>query len=205
MILYRYDDDTKEYICSFEAYIDPLESAKQNKPIYVIPPCTTLVEPMEARVGYVAVFNGEKWEEKEDHRGLMVWRGSELVMIEDLGPIPDDCSLERRYSLKELKEAKLLEINEEFNKVYSGKVKIRELEIRIDESGSLKGTIEAFKEFKEFPFNGCVISVEEAEEAIKKLYEKSMFLVQRKKELEENLKVLKDKEAVKNFKISFTK
>ena len=65
MYLFTYDNQTKEYIGSERQYIDPLESKKEGRDIYVMTDNTTDVKPLEFKEGFTQIWNGKKWEYKE--------------------------------------------------------------------------------------------------------------------------------------------
>ena len=207
MILYKYDEETKEYLGYFEAYTDPLESIKQNKDVYVIPPCSTPLTPPELKEGYALVFNTEKniWEELEDHRGLICWdKNGKEVLITDLGSIPEDLLLEKPYTLKETKDEKLEEINSKYSAAYADKVKVEGVKVCIDGAVEIKNKLNAFEEFGNFTFDDVVLSKEEAEKIIKFLYIRSILLLNKKKELLNVLENSKSVEEVKGLKVDFT-
>ena len=63
-LCYRYNEN-KEYIGSEEMHKDPLESELQKKDIWLLPADCTLIEPPEAKEGFLIVWNGDAWECKE--------------------------------------------------------------------------------------------------------------------------------------------
>ena len=63
-LCYRYNEN-KEYVGSEEMFKDPLESELQEKDIWLLPADCTLIEPPEAKDGFLIVWNGEAWEYKE--------------------------------------------------------------------------------------------------------------------------------------------
>jgi hypothetical protein len=65
MKAYLFDENTKEFEGLVDCQIDPLESEKQGKKIWLLPANSTLVEPLEPKEGYLIVFNGEFWEYQE--------------------------------------------------------------------------------------------------------------------------------------------
>lgn len=69
MIVYNYDANTGEYMDSKAASLDPLESDKQKKEVYLVPSYATTVEPPAIQEGFARCFIGEKWVQIEDHRG----------------------------------------------------------------------------------------------------------------------------------------
>lgn len=66
MIFYGYDEKTKEYIGTQNAFIDPLETKKQGKDVYLVPANSTDIKPTlePSNDNEMLVFNGEGWELK---------------------------------------------------------------------------------------------------------------------------------------------
>lgn len=98
MNIYKYDEKTKEYIGTEQAMLDPLETKKQQKNIYLLPANATFTEPTEAQEGYVNVWNGEAWEQVEDNRGVEYWLpedkfGAPAREMKELGALPEGATL----------------------------------------------------------------------------------------------------------------
>lgn len=68
MKVYNFDEITKEYIGSEDALIDPLETIKQGKEVYLIPANAVLEEPPAAVEGKAIVF-ADGWQLVDDNRG----------------------------------------------------------------------------------------------------------------------------------------
>jgi hypothetical protein len=68
MQTYKFNTETKEYLYAEEAFLDPLESQAQGKPVYLLPADSTFTEPLTAKKGYAVCWNGAAWEYIEDHR-----------------------------------------------------------------------------------------------------------------------------------------
>ena len=64
-LCYRYNQENKVFVGSEEMFKDPLESELQKKDIWLLPANCTLIEPPEAKDGFLIVWNGETWEYKE--------------------------------------------------------------------------------------------------------------------------------------------
>lgn len=96
MQTYIYHSETKEYLYSEVAFLDPLESEQQGKDVYLLPADATFTAPPEAKEGYARVWNGKAWEYVEDHRGVTVWQSyDESMVITELGAIPEGWSIEQ--------------------------------------------------------------------------------------------------------------
>ena len=67
-ICYRYDQEKKTFQQSEEMHKDPLESKLQGKDIWLLPADCTLIEPPEAKEGFIIVWNGDAWEYKEQEK-----------------------------------------------------------------------------------------------------------------------------------------
>lgn len=92
MQVYKYDEETKEYIGSEQALIDPLETQLQKKEIYLLPANATFEKP-NLQDGFASVFNGTQWENIEDNRGKEYWLGTDTFgtpahTMKDLGAFP---------------------------------------------------------------------------------------------------------------------
>jgi hypothetical protein len=126
MQTYKYNADTKEVLYSEKAFLDPLESKAQGKPVYLLPADSTFAAPLETKPGFAVVWNGKVWEYKEDHRqtrdggGVIVedsgtsfwmpgdtWETPARYMTE-LGPLPEGAMLERPEKPQEVIEAEEL-------------------------------------------------------------------------------------------------
>lgn len=91
MQVYKYDEQTKEYIGTEQALIDPLESESQGKTIYLLPANATFEKP-NLQEGFASVWN-DKWENIEDNRGKEYWLdtdafGTPAKTMKDLGAFP---------------------------------------------------------------------------------------------------------------------
>ena len=113
MLTYKFDENTKEYLYSEEAFIDPLETEHQGQQVWLLPADSTFTSPLEPKDGYAVVWNGEAWEYIEDHRQVYdkggiavdgtgtpywmngdIWESPARYMTE-LGNLPEGALLER--------------------------------------------------------------------------------------------------------------
>jgi hypothetical protein len=63
MLVYHYDEETKEFLYEEEAHIDPLETLAKVKNVYLLPANATFEKPLEAKEGFRVVFdNSWKYE-----------------------------------------------------------------------------------------------------------------------------------------------
>ena len=112
MQVYKYDEQTKEYIGTEQALIDPLESELQGKEIYLLPANATFEKP-NLQEGFASVWNG-KWENIEDNRGKEYWLdtdtfGTPAKTMKDLGAFPANAVFTAPVkTLEQLKQDKIL-------------------------------------------------------------------------------------------------
>lgn len=68
MLVYRYNPETKIFLYSEPAMLDPLETQKAEKNIYLMPANCTDVEPPVSKDGFDIVFVDGKWNYKEQEK-----------------------------------------------------------------------------------------------------------------------------------------
>lgn len=113
MLTYHYDEETKEYTHSEEAFLDPLESKKEGSPVYLLPANATFAAPTP-QDGYASIWNGESWDNIEDNRGKKYWLdtdtyGTPAHEMKDLGALPTGAVFTApTKSLKEAQEDAIL-------------------------------------------------------------------------------------------------
>ena len=113
MIFYIYDEKTKEFTGTQNAFIDPLETKKQGKEVYLVPPNATDKKPLEAKENQAVIFNGTEWEIVADYRNKTYYIGAEQHEMKELGELPDGATfepVEPKKTLDELKSEKLSQL-----------------------------------------------------------------------------------------------
>lgn len=122
MIFYTYDEKTKEYTGAQNAFIDPLETKKQCKEVYLVPPNVTDKKPLEAKENQAVIFNGSEWEIIADYRNKTYYIGTEQHEMKELGDLPNGATfepVEPKKSLSELKSDKLSKLHSKSSKFQS--------------------------------------------------------------------------------------
>lgn len=115
---YLYDEKTKEYKSDVNAQLDPLESEKASKNIYLLPANATWLKPIP-KDGCVPVWNGETWDAVEDHRKQEYWLpedkyGAPAREMKELGPLPEGATLKApERTLDEVKADKVQRLKAE--------------------------------------------------------------------------------------------
>lgn len=94
MIFYIYDKKTKEFKGQQLAFLDPLESKKQNKNIYLVPALSTDKEPPKTKKNQVAIFSGSNWKIVSDYRGQTYYIGTKQYEMKEIGELPSGATLE---------------------------------------------------------------------------------------------------------------
>ena len=94
---YLFDEKTKEYKSEVNAQLDPLESARAGKDIYLLPANATWDKPTP-KDGCMAVWNGESCNMVEDNRKKEYWLpedkyGAPAREMKELGPLPEGATL----------------------------------------------------------------------------------------------------------------
>ena len=113
MIFYTYDEKTKEYTGTQNAFIDPLETKKQGKNVYLVPANATDKKPLETKENQAVIFNGSEWEIIADYRNKTYYIGTEQHEMKELGDLPKGATfepVEPEKTLDELKSEKLSEL-----------------------------------------------------------------------------------------------
>lgn len=136
MLTYRFDEKTKEYLLSEQAFLDPLESQIQNKEIYLLPANSTFTKPLNPKEGYAVVWENNEWIYKEDHRqkrdkggviietsGTPYWLKGDTYLtparyMKELGELPEGALLiQPEKPLDVYKEEKHKELSYKFSDV----------------------------------------------------------------------------------------
>lgn len=99
MNIYLFDENTKEYIGTDYTDIDPIETKRRGKDIYLMPPNATDIAPPETQENQVAVWD-DGWQIKDDFRGTEYWLAddghySEPRKMTEIGSLPDGAVLVR--------------------------------------------------------------------------------------------------------------
>lgn len=89
MIIYNYDEFTKEYTVYSEASLDPQESKIQGKDVYLIPAYATTQKPPKTKTNEICVYDNG-WQIKADYRGqYIVDETMQPEKVEKIGNLPD--------------------------------------------------------------------------------------------------------------------
>lgn len=113
MIFYTYDENTKEFTGTQNSFIDPLETKKQGKNVYLVPANATDKKPLKTKENQAVIFNGTEWVIIADYRNKTYYLGTEPHEMKELGDLPKGATfepVEPEKTLDELKSEKLSEL-----------------------------------------------------------------------------------------------
>ena len=207
MLIYGYDENTKEYLGSMEAYLDPLESLNKSREIYVIPPNFTTEFPPDIKENEVAIFTEGKWKIVKDYRGFVGFdkKTGEEIVVTSLGELPSNFTKEKPVVVEELRAEIIknisIEADKERRKIVSYKSIKWSAENWVELSNKLTGA------FAKIPLTmedeTVIVDRKELEEAINYFYIRGILLIKRKKQLIEQVSQLRSKKKLQDFKIDF--
>ena len=117
MIFYTYDEKTKEFTGTQNGFIDPLETKKQGKNVYLVPANATAKKPLKTKENQAVIFNGTEWEIIADYRGKTYYIGTEQHEMKELGDLPEGATFEPVEPEKTIDEQTLEELQKEQTKL----------------------------------------------------------------------------------------
>ena len=110
MIIYNYDEITKEYIGQCNADLDPQETKEQGKNVYLIPANATTKKPPKAKEHEAVIYNNG-WEIVADFRGLyMVNSDMQPQKVEEIGALPEGYAVATKEQAQKILEDDLFYI-----------------------------------------------------------------------------------------------
>lgn len=87
MLVYFYDEETKEFLRSEEAFIDPLETQIKGENVYLLPANATFEKSLDKEDGKAIVFDGSAWKLIDDNRGKFTIKDGSMQEITTLDPV----------------------------------------------------------------------------------------------------------------------
>lgn len=110
MLVYVYNEETKEFLYSEEAFLDPLESELKQENVYILPANATFEKPLDKVDGKAVVFDGSTWTLVDDNRGKYTIKDGYMQEITRLEP---DEKILTDKEVEGLKDGTLVIINNE--------------------------------------------------------------------------------------------
>lgn len=93
MNAYKFNKETKEYEGIQEAQLDPIQTEKQKKEVYLLPGNSTFEIPPEKEEGKAIVFENNNWVLKTDYRGKKAYNNKGLLIIDYIGDLKESDKL----------------------------------------------------------------------------------------------------------------
>lgn len=87
MNVYKFNPITKEYVGIQLAQLDPIQTKKQGKNIYLLPINSTFEIPPEKQEGKAIIFENENWLLKTDFRSKKAYNNKGLLIIDYIGDL----------------------------------------------------------------------------------------------------------------------
>lgn len=89
MNVYKFNPVTKKYEGIQQAQLDPIQTKKQGKNIYLLPINSTFEIPPEKQEGKAIIFENENWLLKTDFRGKKAYNNKGLLIIDYIGDLKE--------------------------------------------------------------------------------------------------------------------
>lgn len=180
MNAYKFNPVTKEYEGIQLAQLDPIQTKKQGKDIYLLPINSTFEIPPEKQEGKAIIFENENWLLKTDFRGKKAYNNEGLLIIDYIGDLKGSDKLLSKEQIEGLnngtlvwKNGEIIEYkksNEELKKQYESEIEklnmdlIRDIRVILNPNANLEEKEEA----QNF-YNNKIKKIEELSNKIKNL------------------------------------
>ena len=125
MNAYKFNKETKEYDGIQEAQLDPIQTEKQKKEIYLLPINSTFEIPPEKQEGKAIVFENGKWLLKADFRGKKAYNNKGLLLIDYIGDLKEGDILLTDEQIEGLNNGTLIWKNGEIIKYEKSKEELK--------------------------------------------------------------------------------
>ena len=87
MLVYIFDEETKEFLREEEAHLDPLETQLKGENVYLLPANATFEKPLDKKEGKAIIFDGSSWKLVDDNRGKFTIKDNQIEEIKTLDPV----------------------------------------------------------------------------------------------------------------------
>lgn len=210
MLLSTYDPITKEYTGQKKANLDPLETELQGHEVFAIPAFATQVHPT-LEEGKVSVYDidSKAWNNYTDNRGLTVYdkKTGEPFIIDTIGDIPDNYTLEKPFVLQEEKIALNKQVNIAFTEAVEDVITLDKVRVNIASKAKIDSLIEfigdnTYGSFTDLEGNVVMLTKEELKYYSHYLYVRSIVLTIKQIELKKQIKNAKNEASFKKVKVT---
>lgn len=125
MNAYKFNKETKEYEGIQEAQLDPIQTEKQKKEIYLLPINSTFEIPPEKEEGKAIVFENDNWLLKTDYRGRKAYNNEGLLIISYIGDLKGSDKLLTEEQIEGIENGTLIWKNGEIVKYEKSKEELK--------------------------------------------------------------------------------
>lgn len=125
MNAYKFNPITKEYEGIQQAQLDPIQTKKQGKNIYLLPINSTFKIPPEKQEGKAIIFENENWLLKTDFRGKKAYNNKGLLTIDYIGDLKEGDILLTDEQIEGLNNGTLIWKNGEIIKYEKSKEELK--------------------------------------------------------------------------------
>jgi len=125
MNAYKFNPITKEYEGIQQAQLNPIQTEKQGKDIYLLPINSTFEIPPEKEEGKAIVFENDSWLLKTDYRGRKAYNNEGLLIISYIGDLKGSDKLLTEEQIEGIENGTLIWKNGEIVKYEKSKEELK--------------------------------------------------------------------------------
>lgn len=125
MNAYKFNPITKEYEGIQEAQLNPIQTEKQGKNVYLLPINSTFEIPPEKEEGKAIVFEDNNWLLKTDYRGRKAYNNEGLLIIGYIGDLKGSDKLLTEEQIEGIENGTLIWKNGEIVKYEKSKEELK--------------------------------------------------------------------------------
>ncbi len=125
MNAYKFNPITKEYEGIQEAQLNPIQTEKQGKNVYLLPINSTFEIPPEKEEGKAIVFEDNNWLLKTDYRGRKAYNNEGLLIIDYIGDLKGSDKLLTEEQIEGIENGTLIWKNGEIVKYEKSKEELK--------------------------------------------------------------------------------
>ena len=125
MNAYKFNPITKEYEGIQQAQLNPIQTEKQGKDVYLLPINSTFEIPPEKEEGKAIVFENDNWSLKTDYRGKKAYNNEGLLIISYIGDLKGSDKLLTEEQIEGIENGTLIWKNGEIVKYEKSKEELK--------------------------------------------------------------------------------
>lgn len=125
MNAYKFNPITNEYEGIQEAQLNPIQTEKQGKDVWLLPINSTFEIPPEKEEGKAIVFENDNWLLKTDYRGRKAYNNEGLLIISYIGDLKGSDKLLTEEQIEGIENGTLIWKNGEIVKYKKSKEELK--------------------------------------------------------------------------------